>query len=91
MNGGVSQMDTFDHKPELHKLHGQKFDPGGGMRVEAVTSTPGTVLEVAVPLRQHGQCGRWVSDFSRTWPVRRRPGVPDGDGVGRTSTARPAT
>ena len=30
MNGGASQMDTFDYKPELIKRHGQKFDPGGG-------------------------------------------------------------
>ena len=25
MNGGVSQMDSFDYKPELAKRHGQKF------------------------------------------------------------------
>ena len=30
MNGGVSQMDTFDYKPELDKRHGQTFDPGTG-------------------------------------------------------------
>ena len=28
MNGGASQMDLFDYKPELLKRHGQKFDPG---------------------------------------------------------------
>lgn len=27
MNGGVSQMDTFDYKPELARLHGQKIGP----------------------------------------------------------------
>jgi len=37
LNGGASQMDTFDYKPELFKRHGQKFDPGGGAKVEAVT------------------------------------------------------
>jgi hypothetical protein len=61
MNGGASQMDTFDHKPLLTKQHGQKFDPGGGVRVEAVTSTPGTVLACPFPFRRHGQSGRWVS------------------------------
>jgi hypothetical protein len=61
MNGGASQMDTFDHKPLLEKKHGQKFDPGGGARVEAVTSTPGNVLKCPFPFKQHGQCGRWVS------------------------------
>ena len=32
MNGGVSQMDTFDYKPELIKRHGQPFDPGRARR-----------------------------------------------------------
>lgn len=59
MNGGVSQMDTFDHKPALAKLHGQKFDPGG--HVEAATSAPGNVLKSPFEFKQHGQCGRWVS------------------------------
>src|SRR5215207_6832577 len=59
MNGGVSQMDTFDHKPELTRLHGQKFDPGA--HVEAATSAPGNVLKSPFEFRQHGQCGRWVS------------------------------
>src|SRR5215475_1106166 len=28
MNGGASQMDLFDYKPELFKRAGEKFDPG---------------------------------------------------------------
>ena len=35
--GGVSQMDTFDYKPALEKLHGEKFEPGGA--VEAAVGT----------------------------------------------------
>ena len=27
MTGGASPMDTFDYKPELEKLHGQKLGP----------------------------------------------------------------
>ena len=61
MNGGASQMDTFDYKPELSKRHGQKFDPGTGVKVEAVTSVPGNVLKSPFAFRQHGGCGRWVS------------------------------
>src|SRR6266511_256602 len=61
MNGGASQMDLFDYKPELAKRHGQKFDPGTGERVEAATSEPGTVLKPGFEFKQHGQCGRWVS------------------------------
>src|SRR5438132_187603 len=44
MNGGASQMDLFDYKPQLQKLHGQKFDPGKDVHVEAATSAPGNVL-----------------------------------------------
>lgn len=63
MNGGASQADLFDYKPALERLHGQPFDPGAGIRVEAATSAPGTVLKPPVPLRRHGECGRWVSDL----------------------------
>jgi hypothetical protein len=59
MNGGASQCDTFDYKPELIKRHGQKFDPGE--KFEAVTSTPGNVLKSPFAFKQHGQSGRWVS------------------------------
>jgi hypothetical protein len=60
MNGGASQMDTFDYKPLLSRLHGQRFDPGE--HVEAVTSVPGNLMQCPFPFRRHGQCGRWVSD-----------------------------
>ena len=45
MNGGVSQMDTFDYKPELEKRHGKPFDPGTGEKVEGVTSVPGNLMK----------------------------------------------
>jgi hypothetical protein len=59
MNGGVSQMDTFDHKPELARRHGQKVDFG---IQAAATSVPGPVMKSPFKWKQHGQCGRWVSD-----------------------------
>src|SRR5262245_11219878 len=58
MNGGVSQMDTFDYKPELAKRHGQKVDFG---LKAAATSVPGAVMKSPFVFKQHGQCGRWVS------------------------------
>ena len=61
MNGGVSQPDTFDYKPELEKRHGQPFQPSTGEKVEGVTSTPGNLMKSPFPFKQHGQCGRWVS------------------------------
>jgi hypothetical protein len=60
MNGGCSQMDTFDFKPELVRRHGQPFDPGS--HVEAPTSAPGSLMRSPFVFRRHGECGRWVSD-----------------------------
>src|SRR5437870_12264014 len=59
MNGGASQMDTFDYKPELIKRHGRQVDFG---IKAAVTSTPGAVMKCPFKWKQHGQCGRWVTD-----------------------------
>src|SRR5438067_5374132 len=59
MNGGASQMDTFDYKPELIKRHGQRVDFG---IKAAVTSLPGAVMKSPFAWKQHGQCGRWVSE-----------------------------
>jgi hypothetical protein len=58
MNGGASQMDTFDYKPELIKRHGQKVDFG---IKAAVTSVPGAVMKSPFSWKQYGKCGRWVS------------------------------
>jgi uncharacterized protein DUF1501 len=62
MNGGASQMDLFDYKPELFKRAGEKFDPGDGQLVEAATSAPGNVLKPPFEFHQQGECGRWMSD-----------------------------
>ena len=59
MNGGASQCDLFDYKPELIKRSGQKFDPGE--RVEATTSSPGNLMKSPYEWKQHGSSGRWVS------------------------------
>lgn len=63
MNGGASQMDLFDYKPELFKRHGETFDPGTGERVEAATSEPGKVQKPMFEFKRHGDCGRWVSSL----------------------------
>jgi hypothetical protein len=63
MNGGVSPMDTFDFKPKLAELDGKKFDPGGDMKLESVTNSPGfKVLKSPFKFKQHGKSGRWVSE-----------------------------
>jgi hypothetical protein len=61
MNGGASQCDLFDYKPMLIARHGQKFDPGGGARVEASVSVPGALMKSPFTWARHGECGRWVT------------------------------
>src|SRR5438445_5059881 len=61
MSGAASQCDTFDYKPMLIRKHGQKFDPGG--KVELFQSVPGSVMKSPWKWRQHGKCGKWVSDL----------------------------
>lgn len=60
LNGGMSQMDTFDYKPELAKQHGKQVDVG--LKATA-TGTPGPVMKSPFAWKQHGQCGRWVTDI----------------------------
>lgn len=59
MNGGVSQMDTFDYKPELDRRHGEQVDFG---LKSAVTSAPGALMKSPFAFKQYGDSGRWVSD-----------------------------
>jgi hypothetical protein len=59
MNGGVSQMDTFDYKPELARLNGQMLGPKE--KPEGQTAVSGAVMKSPFEFAQHGQSGRWVS------------------------------
>ena len=61
MSGAASQCDTFDYKPLLLQRNGQAFNPGG--RVELFQSNPGHVMQSQWRWRQHGQCGKWISDL----------------------------
>lgn len=59
LNGGMSQMDTFDFKPELEKRHGQTVDVG--LKATA-TGTPGPLMKSPFKWKQFGKSGRWVTD-----------------------------
>ncbi|HUG66559.1 MAG TPA: DUF1501 domain-containing protein [Pirellulaceae bacterium] len=59
MTGGASPMDTFDYKPELEKLHGQKLGPQE--KPEGFTAMPGAIMKSPFKFKQHGESGRWVS------------------------------
>lgn len=59
MTGGASPMDTFDYKPELEKLHGQKLGPQE--KPEGFTAMPGAIMKSPFKFKQYGECGQWVS------------------------------
>ncbi len=59
--GAVSQVDTYDYKPELIKRAGTPFDTTG--KLEFFATKPGNCVPSYWPFRQHGQSGRWMSDL----------------------------
>ena len=59
--GGVSQVDTWDYKPELAKRNGTPFDPDG--KLQFFASKPGNCQGSYWKFRRHGACGRWMSDL----------------------------
>jgi len=59
--GGVSHIDTFDHKPELERLHGKSLE-GKGENL-GFFGKPGLVMKSPWTFRQHGQSGAWVSSL----------------------------
>lgn len=59
--GGLSHIDSWDYKPELAKRNGQPFDADG--KLQFFASKPGMCQGSYWPFRQHGQCGRWMSDL----------------------------
>ncbi|QDT59256.1 hypothetical protein SV7mr_17630 [Stieleria bergensis] len=59
--GGMSQVDTFDYKPELAKRNGTTFDPDG--KLQFFASKPGNCQGSHWKFRQHGESGLWISDL----------------------------
>jgi hypothetical protein len=62
MNGGPSQVDTWDHKPELEKRDGQElagFDKNTGFFTDQV----GPLMKSPFKFARHGQSGAWVSEI----------------------------
>ncbi len=60
MDGGPSQVDTFDPKPRLEKENGEPF----GMKIEPTQfNNIGTTLQSPWKFRQYGECGTPVSEL----------------------------
>lgn len=62
LNGGPSQVDTWQYKPELEKWDGQElpgFDKNTGFFVEQV----GPLMKSPFKFEQRGKSGTWVSEI----------------------------
>ena len=57
-NGGVSHMDTFDHKPKLFAADGKTTGVGGGL-----SNQQRVLLKPGWEFRPGGKCGTLVSDL----------------------------
>jgi len=65
MQGGVSQVDSFDYKPLLEREDGKQM-PFDDARVIANTGKRGSaqrVMKSPWKFAQHGSSGRWVSEL----------------------------
>jgi hypothetical protein len=62
MNGGPSQVDTWDYKPELEKRDGKELE-GFDKNTGFFTDNVGPVMKSPFKFAQHGQSGKWVSEI----------------------------
>jgi len=59
--GGYSQIDTFDYKPELEKLHGKSLD--SSEKPDVFFGQVGLLRKNDFAFKQRGQSGLWVSEL----------------------------
>ena len=64
MAGAPSQLETFDYKPTLQKLHGELCPPSllEGKRFAFIQGQP-MMLGPQAKFSQHGESRAWVSDY----------------------------
>ena len=60
-SGAVSQVDTFDYKPELIRRHGQPLPGAEGLIT--FQGEQGALTQSPWAFRPYGQCGKMVSDL----------------------------
>jgi len=59
--GGVSQIDSFDYKPELEKYHGKPLD--SEERPDVFFGKVGLLRKNDWEFKQRGKSGLWISDL----------------------------
>jgi hypothetical protein len=62
MNGGPSQVDTWDYKPELERRDGQELE-GFDKNTGFFTAQVGPVMKSPFAFARHGESGGWVSEI----------------------------
>jgi hypothetical protein len=66
-NGAPSQLETFDYKPLLNKMHGEELPASirKGQRLTGMTSNQESfpLVGSTFGFAQHGQSGAWVSEL----------------------------
>ena len=65
MQGGVSQVDSFEYKPMLRKLHGKPITnvPNLSGELQGRLTFPHVCVGSAFDFQQHGQSGRYISEL----------------------------
>ena len=67
MSGAPSQLETFDHKPNLKAMYNQDLPQSvrGGQRLTTMTSgqTRFPIAPTLYNFKQHGKAGTWVSEL----------------------------
>ena len=63
MDGGPSQIDTFDYKPMLERHHGKDPREVIGKLAPTQFDNVGKVLKHQWAFRRRGEAGHWVSDL----------------------------
>ena len=65
MQGGVSQVDSFDRKPLLEQRDGEmmEFDDAREFANKGTVGSKQRVMKSPWEFKQYGQTGRWVSDL----------------------------
>ena len=65
-SGGPLQLDLFDYRPELQKVHGQQLpdEIRQGQRLTAMSGNQASLPMVKSPFKysQHGESGQWISE-----------------------------
>lgn len=62
LGGGLSQVDSFDYKPNLEKYHNRELPKEFG-KADPFMGKAGRIHKSHYPFRQRGKSGLWMSDL----------------------------